>query len=86
MAETMLCVNEHSATNLTGLTEPLPLATSASPLLRTQTGRTVSVAFDPTARGPFTQWLRAMNRPDLATDRASRKKTHGARIANSSWR
>ncbi len=68
MAETMLCVNEHSATNLTGLTEPLPLATSASPLLRTQTGRTVSVAFDPTARGPFTQWLRAMNRPDLATD------------------
>ena len=68
MAETMLCVNEHGATNLTGLTEPLPLATSASPLLRTQTGRTVSVAFDPTARGPFAQWLRAMNRPDLATD------------------
>jgi crotonobetainyl-CoA:carnitine CoA-transferase CaiB-like acyl-CoA transferase len=68
MAETMLCVNEHGATNLTGLTEPLPLTTSASPLLRTRTGRTVSVAFDPTARGPFAQWLRAMNRPDLATD------------------
>ena len=68
MAETMLCVNEHGATNLTGMTEPLPLATSASPLLRTQSGRTVSVAFDPTARGPFTQWLRAMNRPDLASD------------------
>ena len=68
MAETMLCVNEHGATNLTGLTEPLPLATSASPLFRTRSGRTVSVAFDPTARGPFAQWLRAMNRPDLASD------------------
>jgi crotonobetainyl-CoA:carnitine CoA-transferase CaiB-like acyl-CoA transferase len=68
MAETMLCVNEHGATNLTGLTEPLPLATSASPLLKTRGGRTVSVAFDPTARGPFAQWLRAMNRPDLASD------------------
>jgi len=46
----------------------LPLATSASPLFRTRSGRTVSVAFDPTARGPFAQWLRAMNRPDLASD------------------
>jgi crotonobetainyl-CoA:carnitine CoA-transferase CaiB-like acyl-CoA transferase len=68
MAETMLCVNEHGATNLTGLTEPLPLATSASPLFKTRSGRTVSVAFDPAARGPFAQWLRAMNRPELASD------------------
>jgi crotonobetainyl-CoA:carnitine CoA-transferase CaiB-like acyl-CoA transferase len=68
MAETMLCVNEHGAANLTGMTETLPLATSASPLLKTRSGRTVSVAFDPAARGPFAQWQRAMNRPDLATD------------------
>jgi CoA:oxalate CoA-transferase len=68
MAETMLCVNEHGATNLTGLTENLPLATSASPLFRTQCGRTVSVAFDPAARGPFAQWQTAMNRFDLAED------------------
>ncbi len=68
MAETMLCVNEHGATNLTGLTETLPLATSASPLFTTRSGRVVSVAFDPAARGPFVQWQRAMNRPDLAAD------------------
>jgi CoA:oxalate CoA-transferase len=68
MAETMLCVNEHGAANLTGMTEMLPLATSASPLLKTRAGRTVSVAFDPAARGPFAQWQRAINRPDLATD------------------
>jgi len=68
MAETMLCVNEHGATNLTGLTEALPLATSASPLFTTRSGRVVSVAFDPTARGVFSQWQRAMNREDLATD------------------
>ncbi len=68
MAETMLCVNEHSATNLTGLTEILPLPTSASPLFRTRSGRVVSVAFDPAARGPFMQWQRAMDRPDLASD------------------
>jgi crotonobetainyl-CoA:carnitine CoA-transferase CaiB-like acyl-CoA transferase len=68
MAETMLCVNEHAATNLTGLTESLPLPTSASPLFKTQEGRTVSVAFDPAARGPFVQWQKAMNRFDLATD------------------
>ncbi len=68
MAETMLCVNEHGATNLTGMTEILPLATSASPLFKTRSGRIVSVAFDPAARGPFAQWLRAMQRPDLASD------------------
>jgi CoA:oxalate CoA-transferase len=68
MAETMLCVNEHGATNLTGLTENLPLATSASPLFRTQCGRVVSVAFDPAARGPFAQWQTAMDRFDLAQD------------------
>jgi CoA:oxalate CoA-transferase len=68
MAETMLCVNEHGATNLTGLTEVLPLATSASPLFKTKSGRTVSVAFDPAARGPFAQWQKAMNRFDLAED------------------
>jgi CoA:oxalate CoA-transferase len=68
MAETMLCVNEHGATNLTGMTETLPLATSASPLFKTRSGRTVSVAFDPAARAPFAQWLRAMQRPDLASD------------------
>jgi hypothetical protein len=68
MAETMLWFNEHGAANLTGMTETLPLATSASPLLKTRAGRTVSVAFDPAARGPFAQWQRAINRPDLATD------------------
>jgi CoA:oxalate CoA-transferase len=68
MAETMLCVNEHAATNLTGLTEVLPLATSASPLFKTRSGQTVSVAFDPAARGPFAQWQKAMNRFDLAAD------------------
>jgi crotonobetainyl-CoA:carnitine CoA-transferase CaiB-like acyl-CoA transferase len=68
MAETMLCVNEHGATNLTGMTEALPLATSASPMLKTRSGRVVSIAFDPVARGTFAQWVRALGKPELATD------------------
>ena len=68
MAETLLCVNEHSAINLSGLTEPLPLPTSASPLFTTANGRVVSVAFDPVAKGIFEQYCTAMVRPELRED------------------
>jgi len=69
MAETLLCVNEYGAVNLTGFTEPLPLPTSASPLFRTRSGRVVTVAFDPAKKGTFAQWTKAMNAPALADDR-----------------
>jgi crotonobetainyl-CoA:carnitine CoA-transferase CaiB-like acyl-CoA transferase len=68
MAETLLCVNEFSGINLSGFTEELPLPTSASPLFKTQAGRIISVAFDPTAKGTFAAWVKAMDRPDLAED------------------
>jgi crotonobetainyl-CoA:carnitine CoA-transferase CaiB-like acyl-CoA transferase len=68
MAETLLCVNEYSAINLTGFTEKLPLQTSASPLFRTKSGRTITVAFDPTSKGTFQQWCDAMDAPSLLHD------------------
>ena len=68
MAETILCVNEFGAVNLSGFTEPLPLPTSASPLFQTKIGPVVTVAFDPTAKGVFTSWMKAMDRSDLAED------------------
>jgi crotonobetainyl-CoA:carnitine CoA-transferase CaiB-like acyl-CoA transferase len=68
MAETLLCVNEYSAINLTGFTERLPLQTSASPLFRTKHGRTITVAFDPASKGTFQQWCDAMDTPSLAQD------------------
>lgn len=68
MAETLLCVNEFSAINLSGFSEELPLATSASPLFKTRAGPIISVAFDPTAKGTFASWIKAMDRPDLAED------------------
>jgi CoA:oxalate CoA-transferase len=68
MAETLLCVNEYSAINLSGATESLPLPTSASPIFHTRAGPMVTIAFDPTKKGTFALWVKAMNDGELAQD------------------
>ena len=80
MAETMLFMNEHAATNLSGETEYLPTPNVASPIFRTGGGAQVMVSFNPAERGVFAQYLKVMDRPELAED--PRFTDYGARMKN----
>ena len=68
MAETMLFMNEHAATNLSGETEYLPTPNVASPIYTTRDGDQVMVSFNPAERGVFAQYIKAMDRGELAED------------------
>ncbi|MFB3104879.1 MAG: CaiB/BaiF CoA transferase family protein, partial [Pseudomonadales bacterium] len=68
MAETMLFMNEHAATNLSGETEYLPTPNVASPIYKTSSGDRVMVSFNPAERGVFAQYLKAMEQRSLAED------------------
>ncbi|MCZ6618621.1 MAG: CoA transferase [Gammaproteobacteria bacterium] len=68
MAETMLFMNEHAATNLSGETEYLPTPNVASPIFTTGGGAQVMVSFNPAQRGVFAQYVEVMDRPELAED------------------
>jgi crotonobetainyl-CoA:carnitine CoA-transferase CaiB-like acyl-CoA transferase len=69
MAEATLFMNEHVATTLSRDSDAPPIpADNRSPIFRTKEGHFVTVAGDPTPRGIFGSWCRAMDRDDLQDD------------------
>ena len=68
MAESILFMNESAAVLASGHKESLPLPTMGTPTFATADGRHVSVAFNPTERGVFMNYLAAMEQPELAQD------------------
>ena len=68
MAESILFMNESAAVLASGHKESLPLPTMGTPTFATADGRHVSVAFNPTERGVFMNYLAAMEQPELAED------------------
>lgn len=69
MAETMLFMNEHVTTSLSRDLDAAPvLVDGRPPIFHTKEGHFVTMAGDPTPRGIFGQWCRAMEREDLGDD------------------
>lgn len=69
MAETLLCINEHTHSEVAGFNLDLNnLLLSRSPIFSTKEGHWITIAGDPLARATFGAYLRAIDRPDLGED------------------
>jgi len=68
MAEVLLCATEHIAAEHVQERKRPAHFDDPSPIFRTRDGRYITVSADPTPRGSFARWCKAMDRPELADD------------------
>ncbi len=68
MAEVLLCATEHIAAEHVQTRKRPAHFDDPSPIFRMSNGRYVTVSADPTPRGSFARWCKAMERPDLGDD------------------